>query len=181
MTKEIMVNAKDRMEKCISSLNYELATIRTGRAHPSLLDRVQVNYWGSMSPISQVANVSVVEGRQLLIKAYEASTLKDIERAILEADLGFNPQNDGQVIRILIPPLTEERRKELAKSVGKFAENTKVSIRNVRRDLNDEVKKTELSDDEKKKAQDQIQKITDDYIKQVDSIAKDKEKEILTV
>jgi len=181
MTQEIIENLKAKMEKSISSFHYELATIRTGRANPTILDRVQVEYWGSMTPINQVANISVVEGRQLVIKAYDKNTLKDIERAIHEADLGLNPQNDGQIIRIIIPSLTEERRKELAKSVGKYAETAKVAIRNVRRDANEDIKKESLPEDEEKRAQEQIQKLTDQYIKTIDGIAKEKEKEILTV
>jgi len=181
MTQEIIENSKAKMEKAISSFHYELATIRTGRANPSILDRVQVEYWGSMTPINQVANISVVEGRQLVIKAYDKNTLKDIVRAIHEADLGLNPQNDGQIIRIIIPSLTEERRKELAKSVGKYAETAKVAIRNVRRDANEDIKKESLPEDEEKRAQEQIQKLTDQYIKTIDGIAKEKEKEILTV
>lgn len=181
MTKQIINNAKIKMNKSIDSLHYELATIRTGRANPAILDRVQINYWGSMTPINQVASISVVEGRQLLVKAFDKTVLKDIERAVYEADLGLNPQNDGQVIRIMIPPLTEERRRELAKSVGKFAEGAKISIRNIRREANDEIKKTDISEDDKKRAQEQVQKATDDFVKKIESIAKEKEKEILTV
>ena len=174
MTKEIIDKATARMDKAIEALNRELVTIRTGRANPNVLERVSVDYWGSMTPINQVANISVVEGRQLLIKPYDRNTLKDIERAILEANLGFNPQNDGQVIRIMIPPLTEERRKELVKQVSKIGEQSKVAIRNIRRDANDAIKKGDFSEDEAKRAQDNVQKKTDEYIKKIDQIVKDK-------
>ena len=143
MTKAIIDNASSRMDKAIDALNSELKTVRTGRANPTILDRVAVDYWGEMTPINQVANISVQEGRSLVIKPYDRSTLKSIERAILEADLGFNPQNDGQIIRIVIPPLTQDRRKELSKQVSKIGEQSKVAIRNIRRDANDAIKKVE--------------------------------------
>lgn len=181
MSKEIIEKATARMDKAIEALNHELATVRTGRANPNILDRVSVDYWGSMTPVNQVANVSVVEGRQLLIKPYDRTTLKSIERAILEADLGFNPQNDGTVIRIVIPPLTQDRRKELVKQVSKMAEQSKVAIRNIRRDANDAFKKGDFSEDEVKRSQEKVQKKTDEYIKKIDKIAKDKENDIMTV
>lgn len=181
MSKEIIEKATARMDKAIEALNHELATVRTGRANPNILDRVSVDYWGSMTPVNQVANVSVVEGRQLLIKPYDRTTLKSIERAILEADLGFNPQNDGTVIRIVIPPLTQDRRKELVKQVSKMAEQSKVAIRNIRRDANDAIKKGDFSEDEVKRSQEKVQKKTDEYIKKIDKIAKDKENDIMTV
>ena len=181
MSKEIIEKATGRMDKAIEALNHELITVRTGRANPNILDRVSVDYWGSMTPVNQVANISVVEGRQLVIKPYDRSSLKGIEHAILEANLGLNPQNDGTIIRISIPPLTEDRRKELVKQVSKMAEQAKVAIRNIRRDANDAIKKAELSEDEVKRAQEKIQKKTDEYIKKIDKIFKDKEKDILTV
>lgn len=181
MTKQIIDNAAGRMDKAIDSLHRELATVRTGRANPTILDRVCVDYWGDMTPVNQVANISVVEGRQLVIKPYDRSTLKNIERAILEADLGFNPQNDGQIIRIVIPPLTEERRKEYAKQVSKMAEQAKVAVRNIRRDANDAIKKGEFTEDEQKRATEKVQKKTDEYIKKIDTIAKEKETDIMTV
>lgn len=181
MTKEIISKATERMDKAIEALHHELATVRTGRANPNILDRVSVDYWGSMTPVNQVANISVVEGRQLVIKPYDRSTLKSIERAIFEANLGLNPQNDGTIIRISIPPLTEDRRKELVKQVSKMAEQSKVAIRNIRRDANDAIKKGDFSEDEVKRAQEQVQKKTDEYIKKVDKINKDKEKDIMTV
>lgn len=181
MTKAIIDNASSRMDKAIDALNSELKTVRTGRANPTILDRVAVDYWGEMTPINQVANISVQEGRSLVIKPYDRSTLKSIERAILEADLGFNPQNDGQIIRIVIPPLTQDRRKELSKQVSKIGETAKVAIRNIRRDANDAIKKGEFTEDDVKRAQDKIQKNTDQYIKKVDSIVKEKETEIMSV
>ena len=181
MTKAIIDNASNRMDKAIDALNSELKTVRTGRANPTILDRVAVDYWGEMTPINQVANISVQEGRSLVIKPYDRSTLKSIERAILEADLGFNPQNDGQIIRIVIPPLTQDRRKELSKQVSKIGETAKVAIRNIRRDANDAIKKGEFTEDDVKRAQDKIQKNTDQYIKKVDSIVKEKETEIMSV
>ena len=181
MTKAIIDNANTRMDKAIDALNSELKTVRTGRANPTILDRVAVDYWGEMTPINQVANISVQEGRSLVIKPYDRSTLKSIERAILEADLGFNPQNDGQIIRIVIPPLTQDRRKELSKQVSKIGETAKVAIRNIRRDANDAIKKGEFTEDDVKRAQNKIQKNTDQYIKKVDSIVKEKETEIMSV
>ena len=181
MTKAIIDNGNSRMDKAIDALNSELKTVRTGRANPTILDRVFVDYWGEMTPINQVANVSVQEGRSLVIKPYDRSTLKSIERAILEADLGFNPQNDGQIIRIVIPPLTQDRRKELSKQVSKIGEQSKVAIRNIRRDANDAIKKGEFTEDDVKRAQEKVQKNTDQYIKKVDSIVKEKENEIMSV
>lgn len=181
MTKAIIDNASARMDKAIDALNNELKTVRTGRANPTILDRVAVDYWGEMTPINQVANISVQEGRSLVIKPYDRSTLKSIERAILEADLGFNPQNDGQIIRIVIPPLTQDRRKELSKQVSKIGETAKVAIRNIRRDANDAIKKGEFTEDDVKRAQEKVQKNTDQYIKKVDTIVKEKETEIMSV
>lgn len=181
MTKAIIDNACSRMDKAIDSLNSELKTVRTGRANPTILDRVMVDYWGEMTPVNQVANISVVEGRSLVIKPYDRSSLKGIERAILEADLGFNPQNDGTVIRIVIPPLTQDRRKELSKQVSKIGEQSKVAVRNIRRDANDAIKKGEFTEDEVKRAQEKVQKQTDQYIKKIDTIVKEKENEIMSV
>ena len=181
MTKAIIDKATGRMDKAIAALQNELVTVRTGRANPSMLDRVAVDYYGSMTPINQVANISVQEGRQLVVKPYDRSSLKGIERAILEADLGLNPQNDGTIIRISIPPLTEDRRKELVKQIKKMGEESKVAVRNIRRDANDDIKKGKFPEDETKDAQDKVQKKTDEYIKKIDSILKDKEKDIMTV
>lgn len=137
----ILDEASERMGKTIDSFKRDLTTVRTGRANPAMLDRVMVNYYGSPTPINQMAGISVVEGRQLVIKPYDKSVIKDIEHGIYEAELGLTPQNDGEIIRIMVPALTEDRRREFAKQVWKFAENAKVSIRNIRRDSNDEIKK----------------------------------------
>lgn len=172
----------ERMEKAIESYQRELATVRTGRANPQMLDRIQVDYYGSPTPINQMASISVQEGRQLVIKPYDSSSIKNIEHAILESDLGLNPQSDGNLIRLNVPALTEERRKEYAKLVWKYAEQSKVAVRNIRRDANDQVKKlNDISEDEKKRAQEKIQKETDSFIKKIDEIGKAKEKDILTV
>ncbi len=174
----ILEDTTERMNKTIESFQRDLTTVRTGRANPAMLDRVMVSYYGSPTPVNQIAGISVVEGRQLVIKPYDKSSIKDIEHGIYEAELGLTPQNDGEIIRIMVPALTEERRKEFAKQVWKFAENAKVSIRNIRRDGNDEIKKIDGSEDEIKAGQEKIQKLTDKF---VDEIAKVKEKEILTV
>lgn len=177
----ILEDTTERMNKTIESFQRDLTTVRTGRANPAMLDRVMVSYYGSLTPVNQIAGISVVEGRQLVIKPYDKSSIKDIEHGIYEAELGLTPQNDGEIIRIMVPALTEERRKEFAKQVWKFAENAKVSIRNIRRDGNDEIKKIDGSEDEIKAGQEKIQKLTDKFVKEIDEIAKVKEKEILTV
>ena len=177
----ILDEASERMGKTIDSFKRDLTTVRTGRANPAMLDRVMVNYYGSPTPINQMAGISVVEGRQLVIKPYDKSVIKDIEHGIYEAELGLTPQNDGEIIRIMVPALTEDRRREFAKQVWKFAENAKVSIRNIRRDSNDEIKKVDGSEDEIKAGQEKVQKSTDKFVKEIDEIAKVKEKEIMTV
>ena len=185
---DFMENIKDiegRMQKSVDNLKEEYVTIRAGRANPHILDRLRVDYYGTPTPIQQVANVSVPEARMIQIQPWEASLIKDIEKAILVSDLGLTPNNDGKVIRLIFPELTEERRKELAKDVKKKGDNAKVAIRNVRRDANDTVKKEnkagDISDDEAKNSEDEIQKITDKYIAMIDSAIDDKTKEILTV
>lgn len=177
----ILEDTEERMEKTINSFNKELATIRTGRANPNMLNTVLADYWGSPTPINQMAGISVVEGRQLVIKPYDKTSLKAIERAIFESNLGLTPQNDGTIIRIVVPPLTEDRRKEFVKQVWKYAENAKVALRNIRRSANDEIKKADVSEDEEKDGQNRVQKLTDKYVKKVDEIAKVKEKELMTV
>ena len=181
MINMILDDTNERMTKTIESFQRDLLSVRTGRANPNMLDRVMVNYYGSPTPVNQIAGISVVEGRQLVIKPYDKSSIKDIEHGIYEADLGLTPQNDGEIIRIMVPALTEERRKEFAKNVWKFAENAKVSIRNIRRDSNDEIKKTDGSEDEIKAGQERVQKLTDKFVKEIDEIAKVKEKDIMTV
>ena len=174
----------DKMTKTINNLDGELATIRAGRANPHVLDKLAVDYYGTPTPIQQVANVSVPEARMIQIQPWEASLVKEIEKAIMMSDVGITPTNDGTLIRLVFPELTEERRKELVKDVKKRGEENKVVIRNVRRDGNDAFKKlakTEVSEDEIKELESELQKITDKYIKDIDKLVEDKSKEILTV
>ncbi len=174
----------DKMTKSINSLNSELATIRAGRANPHVLDKISVDYYGSPTPIQQVANVSVPEARMIQIQPWEKSLLKEIEKAILVSDIGINPTNDGTSIRLIFPELTEERRKELAKDVKKKGEGAKVAIRNIRRDGNDAFKKlkgSDISEDEIKDLEEQLQKLTDKYIKEIDVAVDVKTKEVMTV
>ena len=185
---DFMENIKDiegRMQKSVDNLKEEYETIRAGRANPHILDRLRVDYYGTPTPIQQVANVSVPEARMIQIQPWEASLIKDIEKAILVSDLGLTPNNDGKTIRLVFPELTEDRRKELAKDIKKKGDNAKVAIRNIRRDANDAIKKEnkagDISDDEAKNSEDEIQKITDKYIAMIDSAIDDKTKEILTV
>ena len=176
---------EDQMEKAISVLRSDYATIRAGRANPHVLDQLTVDYYGVPSGIQQVANVSVPEPRMLLIQPWEKSLIKSIEKAILTSDLGLNPSNDGSVIRLIFPEMTEERRKQLAKDVKKKGDNAKVAIRNIRRDANDTIKKQqkagEMSEDDQKQLEEKIQKMTDKFIDKVDKEIDIKTKEILTV
>jgi len=176
---------EERMSKTISALKHELATIRTGRANAALLDQIRVPYYGSDVPVSQVGSISVPEPRILLITPWEKNVLKDLEKALLASDLGLNPSNDGEVIRLILPELTEDRRKEFVKQARSMSEKSKVSIRNLRRDANEDVKKQVkdegLSEDESKRLQDAIQKITDRFVVEVDTVIDKKEKDILTV
>ncbi len=175
----------EKMQKTISNLESELATIRAGRANPHVLDRIRVDYYGTPSPIQQVANVTVPEPRMLQIQPWEPSLVKAIEKAILSSDVGITPTNDGRIIRLMFPELTEERRKDLVKDVKKKGENAKVAVRNIRRDANDALKKlnkkSEVSEDEIKDLEDEVQKMTDGYIKDIDSTVEKKSKDILTV
>ncbi|HNX95192.1 MAG TPA: ribosome recycling factor [Holophaga sp.] len=183
----IQAEAKKRMKSSIETLKKEMATIRTGRANASILDSVEVEYYGSTMPLNQIGSVTVPESSTLVITPYDKSAIKAIETAILKSELGLNPGNDGNVIRLPIPPLTEERRKELTKLVAKLAEEIRTAIRNVRRDANDDVKKVEkdktsgLSEDAAKKALEVIQKVTDEAIKEVDEIVKHKDAEIMKI
>jgi ribosome recycling factor len=174
-----------KMDKTIESLKKDLASIRTGRASTTLLDRISVDYYGTPTPVKQVANVSAPEPRLITIVPWERKMLAIIEKAILKSDLGLNPNNDGTMIRLEIPQLTEERRKELSKKVGKDAEEAKVAIRNIRRDVNEAIKKMEkkkeITEDDSKEAQENIQKLTDKKIKAVDEIKAKKEKEVMEV
>ena len=174
-----------KMQKSLEALKEEYTGIRAGRANPHLLDKIKVDYYGQPSNLQAVANISVPEARIIQIQPWESKLIKDIEKAILTSDLGLTPSNDGKVIRLVFPELTEERRKELVKDVKKKAENAKVAIRNVRRDANDAIKKAakgnEISEDEQKQIEDEIQKITDKFVAEVDKAMDDKSKEILTV
>lgn len=174
---------RDRMTKSIAALEKELKRVRTGRASLSLLDGVKVDYYGTPTPLNQMASLSVPESRLLNIQPWDVSVIKDIEKAILKSNLNLTPSNDGKLIRISIPPLTEQRRKELVKVVNKTGEDYKIAVRNIRRDSNELLKGLkndgDIAEDDAFKAQDQVQKITDEYIKQIDEICKDKEKEIL--
>mgnify|MGYP000590510822 CR=1 FL=1 len=185
MTNAIIEKAKERFAHSHESLAREFGSIRAGRANPHVLDRITVEYYGTPTPLQQVGNVTVPEPRMIQIQPWEASMVKEIEKAILTSDLGINPTNDGKTVRLLFPELTEERRKELAKDVKKKGENAKVAIRNIRRDANDSFKKLakeeDVSEDEIKQLEDQAQKMTDKYIADVDRAVEAKTKEILTV
>jgi len=176
---------KERMNKTIGALKTDLAMIRTGRANAALLDHVRVPYYGSDVPVSQIGSISVPEPRILMITPWEKAVLKDLEKALLASDLGLTPSNDGEVIRLILPELTEDRRKEFVKQARSMSEKSKVSLRNLRRDANEAVKKQVkedgLPEDESKRLQDEIQKITDSFVKEVDSVIDKKEQDILTV
>lgn len=181
--KDILNNAADRMKKAEASLERELGSIRAGVANASLLDRIEVEYYGAPTPVNQLASINIPEARMLTITPYDKSILSDIERAIYQSDLGISPTNDGTLIRLVIPALTEERRKELAKLVGKNSENAKVAVRNIRRDAIDALKKAEksgdLTEDELRANEKKVQDLTDASTKRIDEIAADKEKELL--
>lgn len=183
--KEIHSAHEDKMKKALEVLRKEYGSLRAGRATPSLLEKVMVDYYGSPTPVNQVANVSVPEPRMIVIQPWEKSMLTAIDKAIQKSDLGLMPNNDGVVIRLTIPQLTQERRSEIVKVIHKKAEECRVAIRNLRRDANDSIKKVEkdkvISEDEAKKAQDDIQKLTDKYIKEVDQVMSGKEKDIMEV
>ena len=185
MDKEKLQIYETKMNKSLDALQNEYASIRAGRANPHVLDKLRVDYYGTPTPIQQVGNVSVPEARMIVIQPWEKSLLKAIEKAILTSDLGINPTNDGSVIRLVFPELTEERRKELAKDVKKKGEATKVAIRNIRRDAIDHFKKMEkgdeISEDDRKEAEEKIQKLTDKMIAEVDKAVENKTKEIMTV
>lgn len=182
---ERLVQYDDKMKKTMANLKEEYGGIRAGRANPRVLDKIRVDYYGTPSPIQQVANVNVPEPRMLQIQPWEPSMVKEIEKAILTSDIGINPTNDGKVIRLVFPELTEERRKELAKDIKKKGEASKVAIRNIRRDANDALKKLgkseDVSEDEIKELEGKVQKMTDKYIADIDKAVEEKTKEILTV
>lgn len=181
----VVINTEEHMKKSIHSLHEELATIRTGRAHVSLLDHVRVPYYGAEVPVTQVANLSVPEPRMIVVAPWERQMLPEIEKAILSSDIGVTPSSDGEVIRIIMPELTQERRQELVKKVKHIAEMSKVAVRNIRRHTNDEIRKKardkEISEDECKHLQDEIQQLTDRYIAEIDKVVEHKEQEILTI
>jgi len=182
---ERLVQYDSKMHKSLSNLSEEFAGIRAGRANPHVLDKLRVDYYGTPTPIQQVANVNVPEPRMIQIQPWEPSMVKEIEKAILTSDLGINPTNDGKMIRLVFPELTEERRKELAKDIKKKGEAAKVAVRNIRRDANDTFKKLgksdDISEDEIKELESEVQKLTDKYISEVDKAVEEKTKEILTV
>ncbi|AIG27581.1 ribosome recycling factor [Brevibacillus laterosporus] len=185
MPQNILKDMEDRMSKAIQTLKKDLATLRAGRATPAMLDKIMVDYYGTPTPINQLANVVAPEPRMLQVQPWDKNALKDIDKAIMQSDIGLTPTNDGSVIRIAVPPLTEERRRDLVKVANKNGEDAKVAIRNVRRDANDGIKKLEkaasISEDESRGHQETVQKTTDKFIAEVDKIVKDKEKDILEV
>ncbi len=185
MISDIKKDVENRMSKTISVYKEDLQSIRAGRANPSLLDRIKVDYYGQQTPINQTASVSAPEPRLIEIKPWDASLLSEIEKAIQKSDLGINPSNDGKIIRLVIPQLTEERRAELTKVVKKNGENAKVALRNIRREAIDEIKKLEkakeISEDDRKNAENDIQKITDKHIEMVDQVTKNKEEELMEI
>ena len=184
MIDETIADADERMQKSIASLDEAFKRIRTGRAHPDILDSVQVSYYGSDTPLSQLANVTVEEGRSLIISPWEKPMIGEIEKAIMKSDLGLNPSNNGDTIRVPMPPLTEETRKEYTKQAKAEAENARISIRNIRRDANSDFKELEkekeISEDEQHRAEDQVQKITDKHIATIDSSFQAKEADLLS-
>ncbi|WP_027390407.1 ribosome recycling factor [Chrysiogenes arsenatis] len=185
MVQDIYTEMNDKMTKAVEATKKEFTTLRTGRASTNILDSVRVNYYGNPSPLSQIGTVTVSDATTLLITPWESNIIAEVEKAIMAANLGLTPGNDGKTIRLSVPPLTEERRKDLAKQVKKFAEEGKVAIRNIRRHGNDLVKELEkdktIAEDQAKKAQDEIQKITDGYSKKIDDLAKAKELELMKV
>jgi len=183
-SKDILSAAEERMKKAMGSLANELKSVRSGRANPQMLDRVEVDYYGTPTPLKGLANISTPDGRSLLVQPYDKAAIKSIEQAIHKSDLGFTPNTDGNVIRIAIPVLTEERRKEMIKTVKKIGEESKVAVRNIRRDGDQELKKLKgsgISEDEIKGSEESLQKITDKYIKEIDKSIKDKEDDLSEV
>lgn len=184
MPQSIKKNAEDRMDKALTALKKELASLRAGRATPGLVDRIQAEYYGALTPLNQLANITVPDSRTLMIQPWDKSSIGAIEKAIMKSDLGLTPSNDGIGIRIVIPALTEERRAELVKTTKKSGEEAKVAVRNIRRDANDDIKKLEktgMPEDESRRHQEEIQKTTDKFIAEVDKILAAKEKEIMEV
>jgi len=185
LEEEVYLEAEEKMKKAVSAFQRELSTLRAGRASPALVDKIEVDYYGIPTPLNQIASISAPESRLLVIQPWDKNVISNIEKAILKSDLGLNPNNDGNVIRLSFPQLTEERRKELVKFVRKKAEEGKVAVRNIRREANDSLKsmekKGDISEDDSRRFQDEIQKLTDKYIEEVDEVLQNKEKEILEV
>lgn len=182
---EVKKNAETKMSKSVDSLKADLAKVRTGRANPGILDHVQVDYYGNPTPINQVANISLIDGRTISVQPWEKKMVNAVEKAIRDSDLGLNPSSVGDIIRVPMPPLTEERRKEMVKLVKTEGEDAKIAVRNIRRDANEYLKKMvkdkACSEDDERRAQDDIQKLTDKYVKQIDGLLAEKEKEVMTV
>ncbi len=185
MINDILKDSKTRMVKSVEALKSQLSKIRTGRAHPSLLDGIQVSYYGANTPLRQVANVSVEDARTLTISVFDKTLIQPVEKAILQSDLGLNPMSAGTTIRVPLPPLTEERRRDLVKVVRNEAEGARVAVRNIRRDANADLKTLlkdkEIGEDDERKAADEVQKLTDAFVKKVDEVLADKEKELMEV
>ncbi|HEY5638474.1 MAG TPA: ribosome recycling factor [Dehalococcoidia bacterium] len=185
MVQEQLDDAKSRMHGAVEALQHELASVRTGRASVGLVDHVKVDYYGTSTPLNQLATISTPDPKMIMIQPYDKGAVGDIEKSILKSDIGLTPSNDGQVIRLVIPPLTEERRKELAKQVRKRVEDARVAVRNVRRDVHDHLRKLEhdgeLSQDELHRSEQDLQKVTDEHIAEVDRVGDEKEQEVLTV
>lgn len=185
MIKDTLKLADEKMNKTINVLKKELASMKAGRANPAMLDRIEAEYYGAVTPLNQLANISVPESRILVIQPWDKSSIKAIEKAILKSDLGINPSNDGEIIRLVIPELTEETRKNIVKNIKKLGEESKVAVRAIRRDCNDKIKAlkkdSEVSEDEIKKGEDEIQKRTDNFIKEIDKMVETKEKEIMAI
>ncbi len=185
MINDILKDSKTRMEKSVEALKSQLSKIRTGRAHPSLLDGIQVSYYGANTPLRQVANVSVEDARTLTISVFDKTLIQPVEKAILQSDLGLNPMSAGTTIRVPLPPLTEERRRDLVKVVRNEAEGARVAVRNIRRDANADLKTLlkdkEIGEDDERKAAEEVQKLTDAFVKKVDEVLADKEKELMEV
>ncbi|KYH29893.1 MULTISPECIES: ribosome recycling factor [Clostridium] len=185
MIKDIINKSQEKMEKTLAVLKKELASMKAGKANPSMLDRITVEYYGSQTPINQLANISSPEPRVLMIQPWDKNSIKSIEKAILQSDLGLNPSNDGSVIRLIIPELTEETRKQIVKKVKKAGEDAKIAIRSIRREANDKIKnlkkENQITEDEAIDAEDSIQKTTDKYVKKIDDIVNLKEKEVMAI
>ncbi|MBR7068985.1 MAG: ribosome recycling factor [Oxalobacter sp.] len=182
---EVKKNAETKMSKSVDSLKTDLAKVRTGRANPGILDHVQVDYYGNPTPINQVANITLIDGRTISVQPWEKKMVNAVEKAIRDSDLGLNPSSVGDIVRVPMPPLTEERRKEMVKLVKTEGEDAKIAVRNIRRDANEALKKMvkdkTCSEDDERHAQDDIQKLTDKYVKQIDALLVEKEKEVMTV